>query len=411
MHHSIPHTICLQDGSACNLNRRLTKHQFSLVSLLVAGVTDPRSGLGTRHPLVLIILIGFIGMLAGCTDLTDACLYAQYNQRLFEKLLHTTLVHGIPHPTTISRVFQQLNPDELVTVWVQFLQLLGIPLGEVYSFDGKTMRAVSGTATIRHILSLFSHDTHLALGQVGVSSKENEIPALERLLTQSTGLGLIAGSLLLGDALHTQKATVEMIIRYQADYLFTVKNNQRKLKQAIQAELLKRQTIDPTSLSTYTYTDRTRGRNITTTVTLVSVTDEGEELLPTLTGSNHWDGVQTMGVLHRTGTRMSKDGTVHQIDETIGFIASRRLTAQEVAEHLHHHWCIENNLHWVKDEVFGEDKHTLKKGKAPQVMSWLRSMVISLCNGLKLTSISTTIHHLQKSPVLMGRFLSMAAIV
>lgn len=118
-----------------------------------------------------------------------------------------------------------------------------------------------------------------------------------------------------------------------------------------------------------------------------------------------------MGILHRTGTRTSKDGSVHQIDETISFIASRSLTAQEAAIHLHHHWCIENNLHWTKDVVFGEDKHTLRKGNAPQVMSFLRSMVISLCNALKLKSISGTIHNLEKSTELHWQFLQMAAVV
>jgi len=411
MHHSIPHTIRLQDGTACNLNKRITKHKTSLVTLFRTGVTDPRSGPGIRHPLVLILMIGFIGMLADCTDLTDACLFARINEEQFQQWCTLPLTHGIPHPTTISRVFQQLDPDELVTVWAQFLQLLGIPLGGVYSFDGKTMRAVSGAGAIRHILSLFSHETHLALGQVGVGSKENEIPALERLLAQGTSLGLIAGSLLLGDALHTQKATCKLIMKAGADYLFAVKNNQRKLKQTIPAQIRQRQADNPAALTAYTYTDTTRGRNVTTTVTLITAEHEDEDLLPTLTGSNHWDGVKTIGALHRTGTRKSRDGTIHQIDETIGFIASRQLTAKEAAIHLHHHWCIENNLHWTKDEVFGEDKHTLRKNHAPQVMSWLRSMIISLCNGLKLKSISTTIHNLQKSPILMDQFLYMAAVI
>src|ERR1019366_6431760 len=106
-----------------------------------------------------------------------------------------------------------------------------------------------------------------------------------------------------------------------------------------------------------------------------------------------------------------KDGTVHQIDECIGIISSRTLSAKEVAVHLRNHWCIENNLHWTKDVVFSEDRHTLWRGNAPQVMSWLRSMVISLCNVLKLKSISDTIHNLEKSPKLLEQFLRMAAVM
>jgi hypothetical protein len=44
-------------------------------------------------------------------------------------------------------------------------------------------------------------------------------------------------------------------------------------------------------------------------------------------------------------------------------------------------------------------------------MSFLRSMVISLCNALKLKSISDTIHNLEKSTTLLGQFLRMAAVI
>lgn len=407
MTNSIPHTIKLQDGSLCNLSKRIAKRGDSLVAILRSTVTDHRRKQGTRHPLARILMIVFVGLLAGSKDLKDACLHARYNQQLFEGLLGTALLHGIPNPTTVSRVLRKLDAEELVTSGVQFLQTLGIPLGDVYSFDGKTMCAVSGEEAIRHMLSLFSHDTHLALGQVGVGSKENEIPALERLLAQGKQHDLIAGKLLIGDALHTQKASVKTILKARADYLFVVKGNQKQLRRAITAELAARPAADRGS---YTHYDTKRKRNIVMTVTAITA-KEGEELLPTLKGSNHWDGVKAMGILHRTGTRTSKDGTVHEIDETIGFISSRVLTAEEVTSHLHKHWCIENNLHWTKDEVLGEDKHTLRRGHAPQVVSWMRSMVISLCNALKLRSISDTIHNLQKSSELLDQFLRMAAVV
>lgn len=407
MNNNIPHTIKLQDGSLCNFNKRITKQSTPLVKLIQSGVTDPRKQHGKRHPLVLILMIVFIGMFSGCNDLKDACLFASLNRKLFRKWLKLPLPHGIPNPTTISRVFQELDTEELVSVCVKFIQLLGIPLGDVCSFDGKTMRAVTGTDAIRHILSMFSHNSHLALGQIGVGSKENEIPALERLLAQGLSNGFIENSLLIGDALHTQKATVRTIIGVGADYLFVVKGNQEKLRRTITAELKARPDDEKQS---FTYHEVKRKRDITTTVMAVTA-KEVEELLPTLAGANHWDSVKTMGILHRTGTRISKDGTAHEIDETIGFISSRVLSAEEITTHLRHHWCIENNLHWVKDEGFNEDKHTLRKKNAPQVMSWIRSTVISLCNGLKLKSISDTIHNLEKSTDLLNRFLHMAAVI
>jgi predicted transposase YbfD/YdcC len=256
------------------------------------------------------------------------------------------------------------------------------------------------------MLSLFSHGSHLAIGQVGVESKESEIAALQKLLEQAARHDLIAGKLLLGDALHTQKSTVDLILTARADYLFVVKGNQPGLKATILREVAVVGKASTTDSFTMVTTDRKR-EITTTTITLdvADMSDAGAALL------KNWHGVRTIGVLHRTGTRVSKDGTVTQVDETIGFISSRVLSAEEVATHLHNHWCIENNLHWVKDEVYGEDKHTLRKGKAPQVMSFIRSMCITMCNALKVKSTSDVIHNLQKSTRLLEQFLRMGAMV
>jgi predicted transposase YbfD/YdcC len=282
----------------------------------------------------------------------------------------------------------------------------------VYSFDGKALCGANGDDAIRHILSLFSHDSHLALGQVGVTGKGREIPAFENLLTQAENHGLIAGKLLLGDALHTQKATCKLILKHEADYLFVVKGNQQKLRAEIYAEVEAAAFHGDTELEQFAYNETSRRRNVMTTVTVLRASDgSGQPLLASLKRSDQWDGVQTIGVLHRTGSRVGKDGTSHVVDETIGVLSSRWLNAEEVATYLRKHWCIENNLHWVKDVVFLEDKHTLRQGNAPQVMSWLRSMCISLCNALKLRSVSDTIHNLEKSPELLRQFLVMAAVV
>jgi len=407
MSNSTMHTIRLQDGRVCNLNRQRNSSGVTLLSLL-EHIPDPRNSSGRRHSLVLILLIVFIGLLRGSKDIKDAQLFARMNQRFFVDLFNEPLRHGIPASSTITRLMARLNPATLVTVYPEFLQALGTDLDEVLSYDGKTMCAVPDKDNVRHILSLFSHDSHQALGQVGVSGKGKEIPAFEELLVQTKANDLVTGKLLMGDALHTQKATVKATLKAGADYLSVVKGNQKQLRREIQAELKK---VDKSQLDSYSYVDTTRRRDVVTTVTILRATSAGAEMLPNLTRSNHWDGVQTIGLIARSGTRTTKDGVIHELNEAIGLISSRRLTAEVAASHLKNHWCIENNLHWVKDVVFNEDRHSLRTGNAPQVMSWLRSMVISLCNALKLRSISDTIHNLEKSTRLLGKFLRMVAVI
>lgn len=409
MSNIIPHTIKLQDGSLCNLNKRLLKGAKPLLAFL-SEIPDPRDKKGRRHSLTLILLLVFMATLQGSRGLKDTNLFGKINQKLFEKLLGAEFHHGIPEANTISRVLQNIDPDLLIDAFLQFMEILDITtaIGEVLSFDGKTIRGANGEEVVRHILSLFSHDSHLTIGQVGVESKKSEIAALEQLLEQATKHNLITEKLLLGDALFTQKKTVDSILAARADYLFVVKGNQPGLQDAIFREAGIAVAKHTAIADSFTSGTNDRKRKITTTVTTLSLadlTEEGRGLLA------NWQGVKTIGILHRTGTRIGKDKKVTQVDETIGFISSRVLSAEDTATHLHRHWCIENNLHWVKDEVFGEDKHTLRKGKAPQIMSFIRSMCITVCNAMKLKSISDVIHNLQKSTTLLEQFLRMGAIV
>ncbi len=406
------HTIRLQDGSLCNLNKRIVKESKPLIAFL-SEIPDPRSAQGKRHSLVLILLIVFIAFLRGSKDLKDAHLFAIHANTLFRK--HFPMLHGIPDPTTISRVFQELDPEQVIKAFVSFLKALHIPLGSVVSFDGKTAKAVSGKEAVRHMLSFFSHDFHLALGQVGVSAKENEIPAFGRLLSQLAQSLPVSELLFLGDALHTQKETVTAILEKKADYLFVVKGNQKDLFEAIQIafsetdmkNIYQAENKPSFNKAIYDYEDVGRKRSVTTTIT----STHDKELISYINQTHGFEGIQTIGVLKRAGRRISKKGTVTEVDETIGFISSRILSAKEAAKHLRGHWCIENNLHWIKDVVFLEDKQTVRLGNAPQIMSFIRSMCISIFNICHLQSISDAIHNLEKSSLLHSRFLQMATIV
>ena len=51
------------------------------------------------------------------------------------------------------------------------------------------------------------------------------------------------------------------------------------------------------------------------------------------------------------------------------------------------HWTIEH-LHWLRDVVWREDKSTLRTGKAPQVMSALTNLVITLFRLQGVTKIT-----------------------
>jgi len=385
------HTILLQDGTRCNFKKELLSHKKTLICVLDA-VQDGRGKYGKRHPLSVMLVLLFSGITAGSTTLKDCHLWAVHNKQFLRQFF--PLVHGIPDPTTISRAIQTVDMDSLVHAYLRWQQIVH-GKGKTASFDGKTLNGMHGDSMTRHVLSLFVHDTHQVIGQIGVSQKENEIPAAKRLFRQ-VGKQMLSGMLLVGDALHTQTETAKAITSYDADYLFVVKGNQEQLLQDL-AYLF----IDGASFRTSVAREEEYGHNryIQSAVTLID-DDYVREYFGT------WKKLAYVGRLLRSGTRSEK-GVAIPVDETVYFITSKKdLTAKQAAKHLRMHWSIENNLHWQKDYTFLEDRQTLRKGNAPLVMTFLRSMCISLFAACSFASVTTTIANFQKSPSLHHTFLT-----
>ena len=54
-------------------------------------------------------------------------------------------------------------------------------------------------------------------------------------------------------------------------------------------------------------------------------------------------------------------------------------------------WQIENRLHWVRDETFGEDRSRIRTGSAPQAMAALRNLVINWLRLRKTDNIAAAL--------------------
>lgn len=391
-------TFKLQDGSLFSLPRRVQRHSVTLLQRLTQ-VRDGRSNQGKRHPLENILVIVFGAMTAGYTTIKDANAWATANEKFLRNIID--LPHGIPHATTISYTLQVCDLDSLIAAYIDWREIIfGSVIDHSASFDGKTMCGVYGEDTIRHILSLMTHETLTTIGQVGMDRKENEIPAAVRLFTQVPS-SLLVGLTLVGDALHTQIETAAAISRHGAYYLLMVKDNQETLRKDL--EVYFNQSMD--TVDTAAELQSGHGSLIKTTVTVSDASDMIAYL------SSSWSKISTVGRIHRQGTRRQK-GIITVVDETVYFIASTpALTAKRAVRYIRNHWKIENNLHWQKDYTYLEDRQTVRLATAPQVMTFLRSMAINLFTLMKFASVTNTVRRFQMNKEVHHDFLRMAAVV
>jgi predicted transposase YbfD/YdcC len=69
-----------------------------------------------------------------------------------------------------------------------------------------------------------------------------------------------------------------------------------------------------------------------------------------------------------------------EVEVTYGLTSlPRRLAGPKQLERIWRaHWTIENRLHYVRDETFGEDRCQVHTGTAPQALAALRNAVLVL---------------------------------
>jgi predicted transposase YbfD/YdcC len=140
------------------------------------------------------------------------------------------LKNGIPSHDTINRVFQALNPnsfEKCFIEWVQELKHTG-KIERVIAIDGKTVRGSKDTYHHKsplHCINAWSVENGLCPGQIQCDEKTNEITVIPKLLE----LLYIKGSIITIDAMGTQIKIVEKIICNNADYILSVKGNQKEL--------------------------------------------------------------------------------------------------------------------------------------------------------------------------------------
>ena len=87
-----------------------------------------------------------------------------------------------------------------------------------------------------------------------------------------------------------------------------------------------------------------------------------------------WNGIQRLVKVRRWGTRNHRP-----FEEVSFYLLSKPLnSALLVANAIQGHWGIENNLHWTKDVIMGEDKMTIRNKNEVAVLVYLNNAALNI---------------------------------
>ncbi|MCB1531786.1 MAG: ISAs1 family transposase [Alphaproteobacteria bacterium] len=91
-----------------------------------------------------------------------------------------------------------------------------------------------------------------------------------------------------------------------------------------------------------------------------------------------WPGLMQVGRITRQRTIKSTGKTSIESTCFITSLPESSTTPEHLLELNRNHWGIENKLHWVKDNVFLEDRSTIRTKDAPHIAAILRNLALHL---------------------------------
>jgi predicted transposase YbfD/YdcC len=312
---------------------------------------DPRQQAKVRYPLDEILLLVLCAVLSGADGWVEI---ATWGKKKLDFLRHfLPYAYGTPSHDQLGILFGALNAKQFQQCFIDWVSSLTKAVRGVVAVDGKTLRRAfdnGGEQGYIHMVSAWSSEQRLVLGQIKVSDKSNEITAIPELLD----LLELKGAIVTIDAMGCQRDIAAKIVRQEADYVLALKGNQGTLHEDIELFFQEQKKHDFTDAKADTHetVEKDHGRLESRRVTVCA----GIEWLQTL---HQWPGLKSIIMVEYASSGIATR------NETRYYIASFIATAPSMSDAIRNHWGIENGLHWVMDMAFRDDECRIRSANAP----------------------------------------------
>ncbi len=337
-------------------------------------IPDPRVVGRTIHKMEHIIYITIAAVIAGCQGWDEIAEFGRTKIEFFKSRLPD--LESIPSHDTFNRFFSIFDPkgfEEIFRNWVK--EVIGEVKG-VVAIDGKLMRGSSkcdaehtlGKDDFRMwIVSAWSAENSISLGQEKVGDKTNEITVVPKLLSAID----LKDTIVTIDAMGCQTSITKKIIEGKGDYIIALKENQKNsynfAKEIISENVHKNYQYNTTRYTTF---DEGHGRSEERRYIVVSFGDITQRMF-----KDRFEGMRSVvGVISRRTNHTTSESS----EETRYYISSLgNEDPQKIASAVRAHWSIENNLHWQLDFTFREDE-SRKIKNAARNFSAITKMALSI---------------------------------
>lgn len=331
---------------------------------LFAAVRDFRQKRRQKFALYEVLVLALCAIICGAEDFHQIEDYCNKKIDFFRRFL--ALPHGIPSHDTFNRIFNLLGSDQLLDILTERARALVALLESEQiahvCIDGKKQRGSAPTAqgnagfwTVTAWLSKY----HLVLGQQKVAGKSNEKKAIPELIAvldlRQTTVSI--------DAMGCQKNIALLLRQKLANYILSLKNNNKRLYRQVLAyyQEFVLSAPWPQADTQEQGHGRIEKRNCYVLTDLSSFDIAG------------WPDLKAIVIIEAQREVNGK------IEKQVRFYLSN-LVLEPLAFNklVRNHWSIENHLHWALDVALKEDQSRLRTANGPSNMNIFRKIALQM---------------------------------
>ena len=326
-------------------------------------IHDSRDDGRTLYPLHEVIFLTIVAVLCGAESWGSIIKFAKVKSDWLRRFF--PFENGFPSKSTLSRMYGLIDKkyfESWLTTWSQ--ELFSNFKNEILALDGKSLNGKGKFSTkfqASHLVSLFATEMGVVLAQTSIDEKSNEIPAMKQLLQQTD----LSNSTVTIDAMGCQKEISAIIREKNGDYFLAVKENQKFLHEMVEEYF---SLNDSAQLSNYYTVDKGHGR----IEERLCVYSNDVNFLKLDHGD--WQDLRNIVMVE------SKRHIKGEIETNRRYyISSHQETCAEFLLNCSRkHWGIENQLHWILDVEFNEDKSLIRQDNAAENMGIVRKVVLNM---------------------------------
>ena len=345
----------------------------------IKDLSDTRQKGKVKYKIWDIIVVSFLAILGNCNDWEEIREFAIKKKDWLRNFL--MLSGGIPSAITYKRVFSIISPEQLENICVLFAQdVLKLFSSErdILNIDGKVDNGSKrNESDIRdkvkslNVLNVYSSNLGLCIASERIEDKTNEIPTIPKILDRI----YVKGNIITWDALNTQKANIEKVIKLKGDYVVPVKLNQEFFYNDLKLYFDEKQLeIIKTSGTKNAYKKQIE-KSHSSIITYEYYQTEDIDWYHDL---KNWKGVKSFGLVKKTIEKNKE-----KIIEFRYYISSLYLDIETFSNAIRQHWNVENKLHWHLDFTFKQDENSTMDKNALFNLQILKKLSLAFLNDVK----------------------------